>query len=216
MSMNEKLKEDIFTKRTLELEKMIEAKIGSIKNNIKALESFYKYTDEFMREIEDKTPCKKGCSHCCKSGMRIDISELEANYIKHKLGIANNTLNVEEKGYIPQGPCPFLINDSCSIYEIRPYQCRRHVVIEKDNTKCIKNSLCMQPGSEEFDSAYHALVKKYLSKKQQKLDSLMIQINSGKKTLNENELISFNANFKKYDYSDIRIFFPPEVMDSFL
>ena len=112
--MNEKFNEIVFTKRTYKLEKVIETKIGSIKNNIKALETLYKYTDELMREIEDKTPCKKGCSHCCKNGMRIDISELEANYIKQKLGIANNILNVEEDGYIPQGSCPFLFNDACS------------------------------------------------------------------------------------------------------
>ncbi len=212
MSINEKNKENIFTKRTYELEKVIETKIGSIKNNIKALECLYKYTDELMREIEDKTPCKKGCSHCCKCGMRIDISELEANYIKNKLGIANNTICIEEDGYIPQGSCPFLFNDACSIYEIRPYQCRRHVVIEKDNTKCIQNLECMQQTSEEFDNAYHSLVKKYLSKNQQKIDSFMKQITSGKKILNENDLIYLEAISKKYDYSDIRIFFPPEVM----
>lgn len=213
MSMNEKPKEIIFTKRTFELEKMIEVKIGSIKNNIKALESLYKYIDEFMKEIEDKTPCTKGCSHCCKNGMRIDISELEANYIKQKLGIANNTLNVEKKGYIPQGSCPFLINDSCSIYDIRPYKCRMHVVFEKDNTKCIQgNVICKQLGSKEFDQAFFALVDKYLLKKQKKINYSMKQIVSSKKTLNENKLISLEANFKKYDYCDIRIFFPPEVM----
>lgn len=166
-----------------------------------------------MREIEDKTPCTKGCSHCCKSGMRIDISELEANYIKHKLGIANNTINFGEKGYIPQGPCPFLINDVCSIYEIRPYQCRKHVVLEKDNTKCIQGNVsCKLQGSKEFDRAYLSLVDKYISKKKKKMDYLINLITSGKRPLNENELISLEANSKKCNYSDIRIFFPSEVM----
>jgi len=32
--------------------------------------------------------------------------------------------------------CPFLDNNKCSIYTVRPFSCRRFIVLEDDNSKC--------------------------------------------------------------------------------
>ena len=33
-------------------------------------------------------------------------------------------------------PCPFLFNNECSIYEVRPYKCRRFIIFDDDNSNC--------------------------------------------------------------------------------
>ena len=76
------------------------------------------------------TPCKKGCSHCCK--MAVAMTSYEANVIGNHIGVPPapvvtdlNNLESFAEEHIGK-PCPFLKKSECSIYEVRPIACRTH------------------------------------------------------------------------------------------
>jgi hypothetical protein len=111
-------------------------------------ERMLEITNELVSFVEPVTPCKKGCSHCCYQ--TIIISSWEAEQIAKK----TNKKIAEFKGYNPETdsreeltnrytgqPCTFLVNNECSIYEVRPFICRTHLSVADDFTPCdIKNN----------------------------------------------------------------------------
>ena len=131
------------------LENDIEGQFKEI--NGKPLELYNKllsYTDKFNIILKKYSPCKKGCANCCT--IPVAISNLEKNKIKKYL---EDTKEMEKYIYFkkPKEPeffdglwggkysgssCPFLINNECSIYLVRPYKCRRHIIFDDDNSLC--------------------------------------------------------------------------------
>jgi uncharacterized protein len=99
---------------------------------IRKLKKLYIFMDELYAIVAKFTPCKLGCSACCY--YPISISEIEIGYIEQSHGIERTTL----KALSPHSdtPCPFLTNNSCSIYETRPFVCRRHISLDKSSTWC--------------------------------------------------------------------------------
>jgi len=96
------------------------------------LEKLYMFLDELNSYVGKFTPCKKGCSHCCY--IKISISSLEGEYIESNLGIKRKMkLNIKN---LFGTPCPFLDNNTCSIYQFRPFMCRRHHALTKNSTWC--------------------------------------------------------------------------------
>lgn len=100
---------------------------------------------EFIdNEISDLPPdlkstiaCQKGCSYCCH--MPVTLSEDEAALIGHyckKNGIQINKKYLKKQLRIPEASihssdisaCVFLKNRLCSIYPVRPYNCRKYLV----------------------------------------------------------------------------------------
>lgn len=108
---------------------------------------------ELLHEKTDTYPsCKKGCSGCCK--YPILATEVEYHYISNwmRINVTEDTMNSlhknfdqwhEEMGSIIDSfeygnkqksieytrrnvKCPFLIDNSCSIYEARPVACRTY------------------------------------------------------------------------------------------
>ncbi len=92
--------------------------------------------------------CKKGCSWCCYK--QVGVSPLEvfliAEHLKNKkikisledmnsrltaLDRQTNGLSSEAR-LAAQLPCAFLVEDSCSIYEVRPLACRGGNSIDAD------------------------------------------------------------------------------------
>jgi Fe-S-cluster containining protein len=79
--------------------------------------------------------CAKGCSFCCR--LKVECYAQEAFRIAHELRqrgdvseitqtLANHidrNKNVEEKR--AREPCPFLVDQACSIYSVRPAACRK-------------------------------------------------------------------------------------------
>ena len=98
--------------------------------------------------------CKKGCAYCCKDG-EYPMSELEyANMM-----IYYDTLAPELKGQINQNivallntnkhkfyECPFLVNNSCSIYPARPIICRAFGLIFKSENGKKNIPFCIDLG----------------------------------------------------------------------
>jgi len=98
-------------------------------------------TDELAAMVTPLSPCKKGCSHCCYQA--IIISSWEAAQITKMTGkkIAsfegynpgNREKYIKKYGGVS---CPFLVNNECSIYEVRPFICRTHVSVADDPIPC--------------------------------------------------------------------------------
>ena len=97
------------------------------------LKSLYSFIDEVYRIVVPYTPCKKGCSLCCN--YEVSISEIEISHIEKHTKIKRAKV-YSTKRVFHGTACPFLEGDSCSIYEARPFVCRRHVVLTKMNHWC--------------------------------------------------------------------------------
>src|SRR5690606_34224108 len=99
------------------LGKLTQSNLGRLKK----LELFFSEMDAIYAFIHKFTACKKGCNHCCH--YEIAITDLEVEYIRSKV-------KVKKLKFINAGKeCPFLKNGICSIYEVRPFICRRHLSI---------------------------------------------------------------------------------------
>ena len=94
-------------------------------------------SEEVIRETEAQTgkkvACKKGCYQCC---LKTDIPILEIEiagiswYIKDRISVeVRQELIRNLKDLTPMSPCPFLINNLCSIYPVRPLGCRNFLVL---------------------------------------------------------------------------------------
>ena len=85
-----------------------------------------------------KVGCRKGCSHCC-SNMSVPLNEHEFKGIswficelydsKDRKTIKNRLQNA-----LTLTECPFLINNACQVYPVRPLICRQfHVALPACN-----------------------------------------------------------------------------------
>jgi len=92
---------------------------------------------ENMARINIITPvkfeCQKGCSNCCKSGGVVHISEEDVTNISKYIKISRDefwkkyTTIEGKKIYLKEqeiDDCIFLKDDKCTIYPVRPTQCR--------------------------------------------------------------------------------------------
>lgn len=107
-----------------------------INEKIGGLEQIYEGFEASARELKKLQACKPGCSFCCESAGRIDITTLEGMNIRQameKMSKARQKtltkafrkeIKLREKD--KAAPCPFLMkNKACMIYECRPFSCRR-------------------------------------------------------------------------------------------
>lgn len=131
------------------------------------IKTIHREIDLKMKDVEKI--CSKGCSHCCYQVVRVHGVEefpitkyfhekLDANtksiikinleqwFEYYNINTPNKTLDDQDiyNFSIKQGsdkiPCPFLINNECSIYPVRPIACRAYSA--KDNLElCVSNSM---------------------------------------------------------------------------
>jgi Fe-S-cluster containining protein len=97
--------------------------------------------DEAGAALAPFTPCKKGCSSCCY--IPALVFEYEAQVIALDTGRVMQSVarrdprNVKAETDKYTGvACPFLINDLCSIYDIRPFACRQHHSMDDTAEQC--------------------------------------------------------------------------------
>lgn len=84
--------------------------------------------------------CESGCSACCHISVTLLASE--AAMIGKEIGRMPNEVPVEKRNARPSMrrgagyACPFLVEDSCSIYAQRPVACRLLLNIDRDALLC--------------------------------------------------------------------------------
>ena len=100
------------------------------------LKEIYERFESDASEFKKHAICKTGCTYCCTDAGNVDIITLEGVIIRERVNslpqplkgrvkkkIAQNKLE-KEKGKIAR--CPFLKeDDTCLIYDIRPFSCRQ-------------------------------------------------------------------------------------------
>lgn len=126
--------------------------------SLEILDGIYRGFDDWYKGINQYASCKKGCTSCCE--LYVDTSPLEArliiNYIENNFSeeqqkklkgrIAENDKNVPTYSEVVNNPsireeyaykkikCSFLTDEgSCSIYPVRPFNCRKHIVFSHPN-----------------------------------------------------------------------------------
>jgi Fe-S-cluster containining protein len=130
----------------------------------KAFMTFYDIIDSVCSYLKDYFSCIRGCSHCCY--IKVDISKLEAELIKHtilsftdslKMNIINriepfvkdwsrfrqfNRSDDTRRYFQQQIPCAFLDDNRCMIYNVRPHTCRLYwVTTDPEECKKLKNPM---------------------------------------------------------------------------
>lgn len=101
------------------------------------LRKIYNLMTEIVQVAEPYVACQKGCSACCK--MNVTVSEVEAKYIEAEKGVKAARLWGSRPHIQNQFigiPCPFLKEDSCSIYDVRPFVCRKHLSFDTSPYWC--------------------------------------------------------------------------------
>lgn len=91
------------------------------------LRKIYALLSDATENIQPFVACTKGCSACCK--MNVSITSVEAESLATASGkkvapVHRVPKHAEDK--FSGVPCPFLIEDACSVYEVRPFACRAH------------------------------------------------------------------------------------------
>lgn len=98
-----------------------------------------KLADELAPAVAGIVPCREGCTHCCHTPAL--ISRIEAALIAKETGAVLQTppatALTSRTNYAYIGtPCPFLRDNACSIYAVRPFVCRTHYSVDADNLLC--------------------------------------------------------------------------------
>lgn len=134
---------------------LVERFLKSKGNSITKMRFLYDFMGEVYSSVSKLTPCKKGCSSCCY--YKVSISETEIAIIEKETGKKRNKSLKSAENYHGQ-PCPFLVNNVCSIYQFRPFMCRRHTTMTKTNFWChpdrSNNERFELLGFSEIDKVY--------------------------------------------------------------
>ena len=102
--------------------------------------------------------CEKGCACCCY-GWQVKLTFAELFLFLKALNKLDNSLKKEivqklekfKERYDENTPCPFLINNLCSVYEARPFVCRTFSSYDK--------KLCEKKITFEFPSFIEDIIK---------------------------------------------------------
>lgn len=101
------------------------------------LQKIYSLMAALGKVAEPYVACSRGCAACCR--INVMISQLEATFIEKETGIkpalvARSLLHPQDE--FLGVPCPFLKDCSCSIYETRPFACRKHFSFDASSYWC--------------------------------------------------------------------------------
>jgi Fe-S-cluster containining protein len=102
----------------------------------KRLKEIYECFEIDAYEFKKDAICKIGCTYCCTDVGNVDIITLEGVIIRERVNGLPQPLKVQLKRKIAQNKrekekekiarCPFLKeNNTCLIYDIRPFSCRQ-------------------------------------------------------------------------------------------
>lgn len=169
MKVVERSQQTFSSKDLREARRFLERISSRHMNPLKRIKKIYEYADkEWSKRYASRATCKKGCGHCCH--VNIGITAYEAQYIAvtHKVDLdASDVKRLNFTGVV----CPFLVDNCCSIYEVRPMVCRVFASFEPVE-KCIGNDqehaiiTVMPPGEgcNDIINNLYEIIKRYNDK----------------------------------------------------
>lgn len=94
---------------------------------------------DLLHEIKPQISCQE-CRNCCKR-LKPNITQEELDRVTVELGVTTDQLrdaylvpDTTEGGWTVAGlPCPFLVDNQCSLNETRPIGCQTFPYLEKDD-----------------------------------------------------------------------------------
>lgn len=114
-------------------------KLNRALDPIETIKAFYSLIDNTFEasnnEEKKNIRCRKGCNYCCHIDLDINEDEADAivQYCQDK-GIEINTAYLQKQLHVigrdqtPLSKCEFLKDGACSVYEVRPVNCRKYLV----------------------------------------------------------------------------------------
>lgn len=105
------------------------------------LRRIYVLMDEISQARSNYVACSNGCADCCR--INITITKLEASQLSQASGRTAADVVQSKEHLINEfwgNPCPFLVNDSCSVYDDRPLACRMHASYYINASACKSES----------------------------------------------------------------------------
>ncbi|MDR2542784.1 MAG: YkgJ family cysteine cluster protein [Treponema sp.] len=164
----------------MELGEEIEKEFAILQGKpLEIMKKFLDYMEKINNILKPYKPCKEGCAYCCS--IPVHISNLEVVLIEEYLKInkitkykkiiksidvfmKNKNDSIFGDKYVGK-KCPFLENNICNIYNVRPYACRKYITFENDNDKCKKKekniSLFV---SDLIQQSYENIIKYWIAK----------------------------------------------------
>jgi Fe-S-cluster containining protein len=127
------------------------------KNFIKDLRDVYKIVDNTILPSKTVNPCGE-CFYCCTSRSNVSANRLELEYLRGKISkeelqsfidFINHKYDYKNKGLV-YSHCPFYNNHGCSIYNIRPYNCRLQGRVRRN--KLPNFCVYYEPGETESET----------------------------------------------------------------
>ena len=137
--------------------------MDKLKEKFENYEKYLKFVQEKLNKFfEAQSPyisCKKGCAFCCKNA-QFPYSEMEFNYLVYGSLMIDKELqakieaNIDRilkdkqqfNGDVFRYDCPFLIDNSCSVYDYRGIVCRSFGLIELGENNKVKIPFCHEKG----------------------------------------------------------------------
>jgi Fe-S-cluster containining protein len=110
--------------------------------------AFARYEHELAQAAPTEIACKSGCSYCCRA-LKVSVSLPEIFLLKFHVtslpaaesvalrqriaDIYSRTLdNNAQERLLQHESCPLLVDNRCSVYEVRPLSCRAAVSLDAD------------------------------------------------------------------------------------
>lgn len=142
--------------------------------------------DKYFEEQAPYLCCKEGCAYCCEKG-QYPMSEIEVKFIILKMASLDKTVqnqilyniqevikeklsnNISREDFFYK--CPFLINNSCSVYENRGLICRTHGLMffleDNNGNEKYKIPFCLNLGlnySNVYDKSQDTITNELVEK----------------------------------------------------
>lgn len=119
--------------------KLFENYLRKDRHPIDLVKRIYKFIDKMVVAdgIASQSACKASCSKCCE--LPIDITKAEAYVIGMEYGIEAKNFSMEphyDTTKYEALACPFLLDNRCQIYDVRPIVCRAFHVMEETSINC--------------------------------------------------------------------------------
>lgn len=109
--------------------------------SIERVKRLRRLADAYAAAVAPSAACTSGCSHCCHIGVTMfgPEAQLIAKETGRQLSPASDQISDGSWARTDFGyhmPCPFLVDNKCSIYASRPLACRLQFNMDIDSLLC--------------------------------------------------------------------------------